>query len=438
MKRKIFLAVLVAFLFLTGCTQEVKDKKVTITFNNQEIEGIFTGTVIDGIVSGEGEFKVFGDEGGWQYSGTFEQNAIAGNGKLENYTYKITLPSNLIDVTYNGECLNGLPNGNGSIQGKIENVLFEYIGEFENGNISGEGNVTNYPHTLSYENNDLEGFYTGELKDGTITGNGKFTDSSDDIEFCYEGEWLNGKMSGIGKLVCDKYIVHFDAVDRMGQYNGATLNGIADGQGIFKAKNDDDVAYEYNGLWKNGLCNGYGEFIYEENSYGFLNNIGNFVDGEFVPTPSEFMQYYSSAKNVNFKVSEETKEYIDKYEKYFGENAIIDYPKDLIKDVSYEEYKKKSYAYPTLFIETELCKVENIWEYDRNTTASDTLTEIYCSLSNDLFSDFEVIYFGSLPDIYSGTKIRIIGIPVAYGSIDNLMGGQNPCMFLLASSIETY
>lgn len=438
MKRKIYFAILVVLLLLTGCTQDVKDKNVTITLNDKEIEGTFTGTIVDGAASGEGEFKASEDEGGWLYSGTFENNAICGNGRLGEYTYKISLPSNFIDVIYTGECLDGIPNGNGSIQGKINNTSFEYTGEFTNGNLSGVGNVTNYPYTLSYEGDDIEGLYTGELEDGVITGEGMFTDNSSDIEFCYEGKWLDGKMSGIGKLVCNKYVVHFDYVDRIGQYDGATLNGLADGEGVFKSENDDNVAYEYNGLWKNGLCNGYGKLIYEKNDDNFLNQIGNFVDGEFVPTPSEYTQYCSLGENAEFEISEETKEYIDKYEVYFGDNATTDYPEELIKNVSYEEYQKKSYAYPALFIETELCKVENIWEHDRSTTVSDTLTEIYCSLAGDIFADLDVYYFGSLPDIYPGDKIKIIGIPVSYGSVKNVMGGQNPCMFLLASSVEVY
>lgn len=434
MRKNMFFISLLTLLLLTGCTQEVEDKEVTITLNNKEIDGFFTGNIIDGVISGEGEFKASEDEGGWLYSGSFKNNAILGNGRLSDYKYKFPLPSNLIDVIYNGNCLDGIPNGNGCIQGEINGNLFEYTGEFDDGNLSGNGSVTNYPHTLSYEEYDIEGLYTGELIDGVITGKGQFNDNSNDIDFSYEGEWLDGKMSGSGKVICDQYTVHFKDVDRIGQYDGATLNGLADGEGVFKAQNDDNVAYEYNGLWKNGLFNGHGEFIYEENNENFVNQVGNFVDGEFVPTPSEFMQYYSSSQNVKFEVSEETKKY--QYEDFFGKNAMTNYPEELIKDISYEEYKKKSYAYPTLFIETELCKVENIWEYDRSTTVSDTLTEIYCSLSNDLFADFEVIYLGSLPDIYSGSKIRIIGIPVAYGSVENIMGGQNPCIFLLASSVN--
>ena len=100
MKRKIYFAILVVLLLLTGCTQNVKDKNVTITLNDKEIEGTFTGTIVDGVASGEGEFKASEDEGGWLYSGTFENNAICGNGRLGEYTYKISLPSNFFDVIF--------------------------------------------------------------------------------------------------------------------------------------------------------------------------------------------------------------------------------------------------------------------------------------------------------------------------------------------------
>lgn len=50
----------------------------------------------------------------------------------------------------------------------------------------------------------------------------------------------------------------------------------------------------------------------------------------------------------------------------------------------------------------------------------------------------EFIYFDSLPDVYSGANLKVTGIPVAYGSVSNILGGQNTCIFLLASKIEVY
>ncbi len=437
-KNKIYLGTIgILYLFtLTGCTRNVDNKNMSIIVNGEEISGSFTGTLVDKLADGEGEFTASIDEGGWIYTGNFENNEIIGFGTLQNYTYKLAISNNLFDVTYNGECLNGLPNGKGTVTGEIDGNSFEYKGEFLQGSLSGNGNVENYPCILSYEDYEISGLYTGEMLNGKFSGQGSFTDIDNDIEFNYNGGWSDGKISGSGHLTCDNYIVHFNDVDRTGNFDGETNNGIAEGEGTFEAINDYDQKYVYTGSWINGLYNGYGKLKYID-SDDMIDRVGTFTNGDFTPSPAEFMVYFSDIESVNLQISEETYAFIKDNEIYFGENTVTNCPSDLIQNVSYEEYTKKSYAYRQLFIETD-CKVEGIWEYNSQTTVSDTITEINGSLPSDSFADFKIIYFGALPDVYSDAKLKVTGIPVAYGSITNVLGGQNACMFLLASQIEVY
>lgn len=432
-----FTIAIIFYLFtLTGCTKDVNNKDISIIVDGNEISGSFTGTLIDKSANGEGEFTASPDDGGWIYTGSFENNEIVGTGTLQNYTYELAISNNLFDVTYNGECLNGLPNGKGNVQGKINGYSFEYTGEFLQGDLSGNGEVVNYPYILSYENHEISGLYTGEMLDGKFSGQGNFIDTDNDIEFDYNGEWLDGNINGLGHLMYDNYIVHFYDVDRTGIYDGETNCGIAEGEGTFEAINDYDQKYVYTGSWINGLYNGYGELKFID-SDDMIDRVGTFTNGDFTPSPAEFMVYFSGIESVNLQISAETYAFIKDNEIYFGENAVTNYPSDLIQNVSYEEYAKKSYAYRQLFIETD-CKVEGIWEYKSQTTVSDTVTEINGILPGDSFADFKIIYLDALPDVYSGAKLKVTGIPVAYGSVTNVLGGQNACMFLLASEIEVY
>ena len=50
--------------------------------------------------------------------------------------------------------------------------MFE--GEFEEGMFSDAGNVTDYPITITYQENDYDGFYTGETAAFLPNGEGKF------------------------------------------------------------------------------------------------------------------------------------------------------------------------------------------------------------------------------------------------------------------------
>ena len=65
------------------------------------------------------------------------------------------------DNKYEGEILNGLPHGYGTL---VYNTGITYVGEFQEGKYHGQG-------TLTIPN---EGMYVGEFKDGLFDGSGTF------------------------------------------------------------------------------------------------------------------------------------------------------------------------------------------------------------------------------------------------------------------------
>ena len=78
----------------------------------------------------------------------------------------------------------------------------------------------------------IEGIYSGDINNSAITGSGQFT--SNDKAFIYEGGFEDGMLKGAGKLKDNAYLVNFSEVDRVGQYEGDTIDGLADGQGTFQ------------------------------------------------------------------------------------------------------------------------------------------------------------------------------------------------------------
>lgn len=119
-----------------------------------------------------------------------------------------------------------------------------YEGELVNGKPEGTGK-------LLYKG---EVFYEGEFKNGALEGNGKMYDMNNPASY-YEGAFVNNRFHGEGKTVYDDGSYHV----------GAYKNGLRDGQG---KSYQPDGALSYEGSYVNEAVHGegtayLGEFIYE-------------------------------------------------------------------------------------------------------------------------------------------------------------------------------
>lgn len=167
--------------------------------------------------------------------------------------YKGTLTLN--DGTYEGEILEGQPDGYGVAKYKNGNV---YEGEWKNGVLSGNG-----VYTWSYGDK-----YEGGFANGTMHGQGTYTWVSGNK---YVGMYENGKMNGKGTYTTvkgDKYVGDFKDDLKSGygiytwsygdQYEGEFANGTMHGQGTYIWANGN----KYVGAYENGKKNGKGIFTW--------------------------------------------------------------------------------------------------------------------------------------------------------------------------------
>ena len=129
-------------------------------------------------------------------------------------------------VKYEGEIVDGVPNGLGKITFFSENL---YEGEWKDGDYHGQG-------TYIYSNGNR---YIGEWKDGEKNGQGTstFTDGTK-----YVGEWKNGKPNGQGTCTYPE-----------GKYVGKWKNAKWNGKGTYTTPN----GVKHEGEWLDGeLWNG--------------------------------------------------------------------------------------------------------------------------------------------------------------------------------------
>ena len=146
------------------------------------------------------------------YSGDIHENKANGKGTLKSDKY-----------TFNGEFVNGRPNGHGFILYDDKN---EYTGHFVNGLYHGNG---------VYKSN--KGYvYEGAFELNKFSGVGKCTwnDGSK-----YEGEFKADKFDGKG--------VYTYADQKV--FQGTYKNGLKDGLGVLTFPNGKGVC---EGLWANG------------------------------------------------------------------------------------------------------------------------------------------------------------------------------------------
>ena len=216
---------------------------------------------------------------------------------------------------YEGELLNGKPDGKGKLtfaeggwyEGEWTEDEFNGYGVWhdENGNIYEGEWLKDNRHGKGKFTFAAGGWYEGEWAEDKFNGYGVWHFSNGDI---YEGEWLKGNRHGKGKLTYaaggwyegewaeDKFNGYGIMHDEDGIYEGEWLNGTYHGKGKFTCESDwyegdwvegemsgygvmhYDDGGEYAGEWLNGKYHGHGTLTFPN---GDLLQ-GNWVDDEFV------------------------------------------------------------------------------------------------------------------------------------------------------------
>lgn len=132
----------------------------------------YEGSVKNGKLEGTGTIIY---PNGDFYEGDFKDGELTGTGKLVYNDGRI----------YSGEVLNAKPHGIGELVFKTSSKMQKYVGQFENGEFSGNGEAW------------FAGcYYSGDWENGKICGKGLLKTQ----EFQYDGNIKNNKFDGFGFL----------------------------------------------------------------------------------------------------------------------------------------------------------------------------------------------------------------------------------------------
>ena len=285
-------------------------------------------------------------------------------------------------------------------------------------------NVEDKPYTLEFNSKSYDGLFTGVMTDGIPNEEGKFVCGEEGTQnyLIYEGGWENGAPKGKGTLSTDNYIVHFpktdvnDAFDRTGEYIGETIDGIANGQGKFKAVNGNNQEYTYDGEWKDGLWNGYGVRSYTNNDS--FSEIGKFINGDYDPELADLVvSLGTNQKNCPYSLSDEAYNFIKEHEEIFVKHSKKKIDKLSPKEFSIGTFKKNASEYKPRLVEVSWLYI--LQAFEENFGGYDLTYELATDQDGNIYS---LYYIGKSDNIAEGNEVRTIFMPLGYSTYTAVNG----------------
>lgn len=407
---------MVMCLAACGGPKEVTDMSYSATIGDATLNGLFTGTVEKKQPNGQGTFAYLDDSITVSYTGKWENGVPVGEGTLKYDGFIVEYGNTFYKGKYEGEALNGLPNGNGIFSVSDENIVFAYSGEWNEGTIAGSGELEFSELTISFDEYTLTGNFRGSVVDGLPCGEGEFSVKTEETYLTYKGNWKDGKFSGAGTIDTNIYTVRFtDGVVRTGKYVGDVCDGLAEGEGTFTAVNDEGTSYTYVGTWKNGLYNGQGVCHWDtDDAY---TQRGNFVDGDFWPTPVEFFVSKGTYPDKPYTITDNALVFLEKYPEIFLENNVSNEEVEFEQNFQYKAFEKNPNKYGTKLITVPSLRVVQIFEEDY--WGHEHTFIIAQNGSGDVYY---INLFGYWENIYEGSYIKLTALPLDYFTYPNIYG----------------
>ncbi len=484
MKRLRVAMLLLAFcLALSACgAREAEKMDFTLEINGDKINGSYTGPLKKGLPEGDGIFK----SKDFSYKGKFEGGLPAGSGNVKEMDYKLILDGESYKGLYEGEVQDGLPSGNGNfLENPRKGELF-YEGGWEEGIPEGSGTASQLPVTLEYSGSSYSGIYSGEVRDGNPGGEGSFSGSGDPGTLTYEGSWAKGQPAA-GTISCPSYVLSYHGSslpgvysgsiqdglpqgegvfdytsghdymrytggweagvmagageiasnifvmtvtnntvteDRIGNYEGETLDGLASGSGVFATQNPQGTAYSYTGEFQNNLYHGQGNRVVEGTPP--LEYPGTYIEGEYCPTPYELLLCLSGDPTMSFTMAPKAVEILQNHPEVFLEHSFGSSGLSEAASFSYGEFKKNPLAFDGCFFTRQNMKVLQIRESD---ASWDSSPYTYVFLTNaDGSKLYNVYLMGHFEHIQEGSTVTLTALALDYAPYDDVSADKTWAM----------
>ena len=342
--------------------------------------------------------------------------------EVSDFAYTIDLNSKSYEGTFAGTVEKGAPvDGQGSFSVETEGsgkYLF-YSGEWKDGQISGKGSLTAEDYEIDLAHiGKKQGVFKGEVVNGKPNGQGTFeSQSSSGNKWIYNGEWKDGQLSGKGMLTDENYEIDLlQYGKRQGKYSGEVVDGIPNGQGTFESQNSSGIKWVYDGEWKNGKMNGQGKMTFQDGK-GAVEE-GTFTDNEFTPTLVERIQEFGTrgSDRCQYILSSDEKDFIQNNASIFEGKDQKGLDGKIDKTFNINQFKKNPNSISPAFVKISNASIVQISEYEE-----EGKTVTFCIADTEDYED--VLYFymiGSSKDAVEDSTVDIILLPIDYTTYKNV------------------
>ena len=162
--------------------------------------------------------------------------------------------------------------------------------------------------TIEDETNEMDGLYTGDLKNGLADGVGSFViESDEETKLFYKGEFSGGQING---------------------------------EGVLKITIDASTEVRYEGTFVNGAIDGYGSTIAISDGETLVRS-GTYTRGVYTPTVGEKYNYLGQMDVYGvFEIPDSVVSYIDAHPEYFPQADKADAKAAAQRNFEYRQFTK--------------------------------------------------------------------------------------------------
>lgn len=293
--------------------------------------------------------------------------------------------------------------------------------------------VRDMPFTLTWQEIEYEGAYTGRLKNGLPEGWGVFTGISPQrFSLRWEGPWTAGTPSGEGTLTADRYLTEVGGVPVAGSYSGAAAAAVPEGEGRFAAVNDLGTEYAYFGGWAGGMMDGQGELRYD--GEGYYARLGTFTAGNWTPTWLEALSSLGTCEPC-FALTEEQLGFLAAHPELWETESHQNYLDSPYK----KEYDRNLtlrgvFARPELLEQPAWMALQSLRTIRSFVVEAEGMPPFTCVLAADSTYSYpvEVILPDRVDGLRRGQRFHVFALPVAFGEYTNVLGERQTCLVMIA------
>ena len=314
---------------------------------------------------------------------------------------EITVFRNTVTSVYTGKVKHKLPEGEG--QALLDNNA-SVTGLFEQGTLV-SGEAVSVPYTITHNDLEISGLYTGEVSDELPAGTGTF-----ESEFIsYNGSWVNGVPDGPGVVTAERFRIDSPSGILEGSYSGDVRKGLAEGTGTFVYL-DGDLKTEMTGSFAGSQFDGLlvKTVSYEDTAKSYPVY---YQKGEQLHDTAAMLAYLEGMRNESYCLSEEQLSFISDHTSLF-EGKTSDTDLSGLYNSTFDEEAFQEGEEPSLILirNATVRSIQRYKPYD----GADTVTSMIVQNSGGWY---HLVFAWSVSSVDQGSTADICALPLCRSTL---------------------